>query len=279
MKLGILLPGRRPDDIALRLGQAREAGFGLCQLNFHQPGLTRADMVAVADAVEEYHVRPVAVGCYVNPLKPEDPGYGGATRADLDVVLHSLDILGARRVILWSGTLAPRLFDQHDANATEECLASLREFLGEVVRTTRARHYFLCIEPFGTHVLCDERLVAAFHETLEPTVAERVRYVVDAASFMTPHRYPSRDEHARSVCENLGPLAGVVHLRDCVLPPDGEPALPGPGQGRMDYPAYVESLFGCVADDVPAIIRNVPPAEFSASRDFLLQLTDGWELA
>jgi hypothetical protein len=63
VKLGINLAGRRPDDIAKRLEQARDAGFSLCQLNLHQTGFTRADLVSIADALLEHGVRPVSIGC------------------------------------------------------------------------------------------------------------------------------------------------------------------------------------------------------------------------
>src|SRR5205814_10071697 len=110
MKLGILLAGRRPEDIAERLKQAREAGFSLCQLNFHQTGLTRSDLITVADSMEEHGVRPVAVGCYINPFRAGDPSLMGVRRADLDLLLQSLDIVGARRVGLWSGTHADHAY-------------------------------------------------------------------------------------------------------------------------------------------------------------------------
>src|SRR5205085_1340300 len=83
---------------ALDLAQAREARFSLCQLNIVQTGITRADMIAIADAMLDQGVRPAAIGCYVNPLRPDDPTFMGTSRADLDVVLHSLDLIGARRV-------------------------------------------------------------------------------------------------------------------------------------------------------------------------------------
>src|SRR5579862_6485924 len=67
MKLGILLASRRLEEIPDRQKQAREAGFTLCQVNLHQAGLTRNDLVTL-DQFVDHHVRPAAIGCYVNPL-------------------------------------------------------------------------------------------------------------------------------------------------------------------------------------------------------------------
>src|SRR5256885_11662513 len=137
MKLGMLLAGKRPEDIAKRLEHAREAGFFLCQLNLHQTGYSRADMVAIMDAMEDYGVRAVAIGCYVNPLNPDDSSLNGTCRADLDLVLSSLDLLGARRVVLWSGTHASALYAPDERNHTEESEDTLRQFLTDVVNHTR----------------------------------------------------------------------------------------------------------------------------------------------
>ncbi len=279
MKLGILLAGRRPEDIAKRLEQAREAGFSLCQLNLHQSGITRAELMQVADSLVEFGVRAVAVGCYCNPLQPDDASLMGACRADLDTVLHALDVLGARRVVLWSGTLSDDVNGEHALNQTASSESVLREFLSDVVRTTQARRYTLVIEPWRSHVLGTEQQTRRFHDSLPPEVRERVRFVLDVPNLLTPDRHARRDEHVRTICSSLGELAGVVHLKDIIVPPDGEESLAAPGQGSLDYRAYLQAIFDCAAPDAPAIIRNAPPSEYGAIRDYLLRMSDRWELA
>src|SRR5262249_5991441 len=158
-------------------------------------------------------------------------------------LLHSLDLLGARRIVFWSGTRADAIYDDHPDNAGEEALADLREFLRELVRGTRCRHYFLVIEPWHSHVLNSESRILAFHDSLEPAIAEHVRYVMDAPNLLTAERYPDRDAQARTICRAIGDLAGVVHLKDCLLSPEGDIGLAGPGQGTLDYSAYLESIF------------------------------------
>jgi len=279
VKLGILLAGRRPGDIAQRLAQAREAGFSLCQLNFYQTGFTRSDLIEIANAILEQGMRAVAVGCNVNPLRPDDASFMGMSRTDLDLILHSLDIIGARRVVFWSGTRADTAYEEHPDNASEESLDALRDFLTDLVATTPARHYFLVIEPWYTHVLSDEARILAFHDSLTPEVAEHVRYVLDVPNLLSPARYPDRDRHVESICRAVGPIAGVVHLKDCIMPPDGEAGLPGPGHGALDYPAYLSALFRHAAPDAPAIVKNVPIPEYAEIRDYLLRANTRWELA
>lgn len=279
MKLGVLVAGRRPDDIVQRMDQAREAGFSLCQLNLMQSGFNRNDLVAIADSMLEYGVRPLAIGCYVNPMRPDDSSLMGANRADLDTLLHTLDIIGARRVVLWSGTHADALFDEHTENSAESSLGGLREFLTDIVRNTRARHYSLVVEPWKTHVLSSAEKVTDFHASLPPAVAERVRYVLDATNLITAEQYAERDLHVSAACEAVGRMGGVVHLKDIIMPPDGDDSLAGPGQGRLDYPAYVAAILKNAPPDAPAIVKNVPPSEFGSVRDYLLRLSDRWELA
>jgi len=266
------------EDAEVRLDQARAAGFSLCQLNLQRFGCERTALIALADRMLERDMRAVAIGCYVNPLRPDEPSPLGATRADLDQLLHEIDLVGARKVVLFSGSYAEALYDPHPDNFAAEALESLVEFVSDVVATTRARNYHLVLEPWHGHVLCDEDRIITFHEMLEPRVAEHVRYVLDASALITPERYPDRDRVARRICRSIGPAAGVVHLRDCIMPPDGEAALPGPGQGVLDYGAYVNALRANVPKDTPAIVRNVPPEEFSQTREFVLALADDWEL-
>lgn len=279
MKLGVLLAGRRPEDIAKRFEQASEAGFFLCQLNLYQTGLTRAELLSIADASLEFGVRPAAVGCYVNPMRPDDAGFNGASRSDLDFVLQSLDLIGARRIVLWSGTHAEGLYDEHDDNRSEDSLNALRVFLTDVVRTTRARHYFLTLEPWRTHVLNHEERIVMFHASLAPDVGERVRYVLDACDLLDETRYPARNSVAQRICARVGPLTGVVHLRDIIMPPDGEESLPAPGQGTLDYPEYVKAGLAHTRPDAPVIARNIPVQEYAEVRDYLLRMDDKWELA
>jgi sugar phosphate isomerase/epimerase len=279
VKLGVLLAGRRPEEITTRFEQARDAGFFLCQFNLCQSGFTRADIVTIADAAVDLGVRPVAVGCHLNPLSPDEPMTMGGTRADLDLLLHSLDILGARRVVIWSGTHADNMYDDHPDNAKPESLDVLRDFLTDTVRNTRMRHYFICLETWHTHVLRDEQTIVDFHETLAPQVQERVRYVLDAPSLISDTRYATCDAEAATICQKVGPLAGVAYLRDVIMPPDGEAALPGPCQGRLDYKAYLEQIRNNVGPDVPAIVRNVAISDFPEARDRLLRLSDRWELS
>lgn len=278
MRLGVLLAARSLEEADTRLSQAREAGFSLCQMNLQKGGCSRVELVTLADHMLEHGVRPVAIGCYVNPIRPDAAGPLGVSREDLIQLLHYLDIIGARRVVFSSGTFSDTPFDPHPDNTSEDALAMLAEFVSDVVAQTRARRYQLVIEPWYGHVLYNEDRVIAFHQLLDPAVSEHVRYVIDACSMIGPERYAERDKAARHILRAIGKAAGVVHLRDCIMPPDGETDLVPPGQGTLDYAAYVSALQECVPEDTPAVIRNLPPDEFAQSRDYLLRLSDDWQL-
>jgi sugar phosphate isomerase/epimerase len=279
LKLGVLLSGRRPADIAERLVQCRDAGFSLCQLNLLQSGISRADMVQIADAMFEQGIRPLAVGCYVNPMRPSDAGFSGACRDDLETILSGIDILGARRVVLWSGSFGERIFDHHEKNHSPDALEILKAFVTDVVRTTKARNYQLVLEPWHAHVLDTEERVASFHASLDPYVQPRVRYVLDAVAMMTPERYLERNIEMTKVCTKVGPLSGMVHLRDLVMPPDGDASIAAPGEGRLDFPGYLQWIEATCPQDAGAIVRNIGPAQFAAVRDYLLRTSQQWELA
>ncbi|MCC6731480.1 MAG: TIM barrel protein [Chthonomonadales bacterium] len=279
MKLGVLIAGRRPADVAPRLAQARDAGFSLCQLSLHQTGFGRQDLTEIADAMLEYGIRPVAVGCYVNPLRPDDAGFMGATRDDLMTLLQSLDIVGARRVVIASGSCAAAAHEAHPDNSADASLEALCDFLADVVAQTAARNYTLVIEPWTGHVLSSSDRVIALHSMLDPRTAGHVRYVLDAPSLIAPETYEQRDEAATAICRAFGAAAGVVHFRDVHRSPEGELLSAAPGAGDLDYAGYVECVVTEAPADVPGIVRNVRTTEYAGARDYMLRLRGDWQLA
>ncbi|NUQ70006.1 MAG: sugar phosphate isomerase/epimerase [Chthonomonadales bacterium] len=279
MKLGLLISLRSMDEADARFEQAQNAGFTLCQLNLHGPCAGRADLARLAEQMLEKQIRPLAIGCYVNPMRPDEAGPLGATRDDLSALLQHIDLLGARKVVCFSGSFADTLYDPHPDNSSRLALERLSGFISDIVENTRARNYQIVLEPWYGHVLSSEDRIIEFHSMLEPAMREHVRYVLDAAALLTPERYPDRDSMVSRICRSIGQAAGVVHLRDCVMPPDGEPGLPGPGQGALDYGSYVLELRKNVPSDTPAIVRNVPPDEYIEVRDYLQSLSIPWALA
>lgn len=278
MRLGIQLNGKSADDVVRRLGQARDAGFSLCQINLLQGGITRADLVAIADAIEDQGVRPVAIGCYLNPMRPDEPTPAGVSRADLDMVLQCLDIIGARRVVITSGTHADALAEYHPDNHTQESTDALRSFIGDVVRHTGARNYSLVIEPWRTHVLSSVQRVQQFHARLEPWVASHVRYAIDPVALLHAADYAQLDAFAADVCAKLGSYAGFARLQDCILADEETVAPAPPGAGDLDLAAYVKALMAACAADTPAVACNVKAADYAAARDLFLRINTGWRL-
>ncbi|MCL5283896.1 MAG: sugar phosphate isomerase/epimerase [Armatimonadetes bacterium] len=259
------------------LDQAHDAGFSLCQINFLWSGFTRNDLAAVANQMADRDMRPVGLGCYWNPMRPDDAGLMGVNQNDLRVLLQNLDVIGARRVVMWSGTYADTLLESDERNAGPECKAQLRDRLAEIVRGVRARHYYLVIEPWHTHVLDTEDACTGFYRTLPPDVAEHVRFVLDPPNLITPARYEKRDEAVSRIVRRMAQIAGVVHLKDCIMPPDGEAALPGPGEGKLNYPAFMNAVHEAVPGDIPAVIEHVAPDSYAIAREFVLRITNFME--
>lgn len=278
MRLGIQLNGKSSDDLVRRLALARDAGFSLCQLNLLFGGVTRADLLKLADAIEQYGVRPVAIGCYLNPMRPAEASPVGVARPDLDLILQSLDVLGARRVVLLSGTHAHDLGESHPDNEKPESLEALHALVVDIVTNTRARNFSLVIEPWSIHVLSSVDLVEEFHARLEPWIAEHVRYVVDPVPLLTPEYHARCDAFAAAVCARLGGVAGLARLEDCTCTVDGLVGPTAPGAGELDYPKFLEALMAACPPDTPAVACNVRSAEFAEVRDRLLRMSPAWRL-
>lgn len=276
MKLGIYIAGMGAEDLRGKFEQAREAGFSLCMTSLHRTGYSRQDLAAIADDLVELGIRPLALGCFLNPLRPEDASFMGACANDLDTLLQTLDIVGARRIVLCSGTYAESPVEPDERNSSDEGLAVLREFVAGVLARTRARNYQLVFEPNPAHVLSSPKRVLQFHEMLGEMEQRHVRYVLDGAAFVRPEAWEERDGIAQVSCAQLGAVAGIAYLRDAALDAAAGLLNPAPGEGELDFPGYVATLQKH-AGDTGAVIRSVTPDQFADVRDRLLRW-GGWEL-
>jgi sugar phosphate isomerase/epimerase len=201
----------------------------------------------------------------------------GASAEDLDTLLHALDIVGARRVVLCSGTYSDSPADPHDRNGTPEALDALHAFVGDVLARTKARNFQLVFEPNPFHVLSSPERAIEFHSRLSDVERTHVRYVLDGASMILASNWEERNMLARAACEQLGEIAGIAYLRDAAIDETAGVVYPAPGEGGLDYPQYASAMVRH-AGGAGAVIRSATPDRFADARDFMLRL-GAWELA
>lgn len=262
MQLGLWYEIRPADDLP-RLAD-RVAAMGFSSLHAHFPEgcdarLARRLRGACATAGLDLAV----VSGYANPLRPEDAPMG-FTMARLADLIDLLPTLGARRVVCWSGSFGAGLLDDHPDNHTQVGWDTLRAAVDDLLTALEQADAALLFEPFHTHVLgTPERLARFFGELNTPSVGA----VLDLPNMLPPDTWPRQTELIRDAVALLARHIGLVHLKDMRLR-DGAVDMPGPGQGLLDYKAFLGAL-KAVGTPAPLIVEHVTLAQAPAARSFV----------
>lgn len=264
MQLGIWIDIRPAQDVPRLFEQVAEMGFGAVQAHF-PAGCDAVLARRVRRAAAGSGLEIVAVSGYANPLRPGDApmGFTQAALADLIALLPALD---TRRVVTWSGTYAASLLEEHPQNQSADAWDALRRAVDDLFPLLDANDAILVFEPFFAHVLdTPERIVAFCEEIGSPYV----RVVLDPPNLLTPGMWQQQSELLPPLVAALAPYTSLIHLKDMRLR-GAALDLPGPGEGILDYPAFL----GAVARaeiSAPLLIEHVALERAARTRRFVLE--------
>jgi sugar phosphate isomerase/epimerase len=267
MELGVMVDIDSETNLADAFAEAREAGFSRGQVNVYVNGFTAEDVRLIAVAANDAQFHVDAVGCYMNPLHPDDPSLNSTDLGDWKTLVANMSMMnGVERIVCWSGTLgkavgSPNLLNQETAtfnsayNAITEMLEQVRGFPIEIL-----------LDPYITHVLHD---VSSCLRMAQKFPGGEVKIVLDAPNLIVKQDFAHRDERAQEIVHHLGPAVGLVHLRDMAPKDDLRRKFAAPGSGTLDYPAYVGAI-NKYTPDVPIIVAQVKGvAQMEAAREFV----------
>lgn len=263
MQLGLWLEIRARDDLGRLLD--RVAAMGFSSLHAHFPeGCDAALARRLARASANSGLPVVAVSGYANPLRPDDAPKG-STLAQLAGLIELMPRLDARRLVSWSGTFSPGLYDDHPDNHTQAGWDALRASVDELAPLLDEAEAILLLEPHYTHVLGDPDSVVRFCvEVNSPYLG----VVLDPPNLLSPATWEQQAELIPTAVAALAPYIGLVHLKDMRLR-GGKLDLPGPGQGVLDYPTFLGAV-GAAGISAPAIVEHVTLEQAAAARYFVL---------
>ena len=267
MELGVMVSLREGADFARAFAEAREAGFTQGQVNCAIPGLTADEVreIALAAHGAKFHVD--AVGCYMNPLRPEETGSGEPGALDWKTLAENMAMLnGCERIVCWSGTLGKTLATPNLLNQEDATFNNLYTALAGLLEQVRGIPVELVLEPFSAHVLHDaascRRMAAKFP-------GGEVKVVLDAPNVVSLQDYAHRDAHVQEFVRQVAPAVGLVHLKDVTRDDAGHRLFHAPGRGGLDYGRYLRAI----AEHIPAVPIIVEDAsgvdEMRAAREFL----------
>lgn len=263
-----VIQGRDPEEIA-----ARTAEFGLTAVQFiprevqvgfgfdtDSPALS-ADFSRWRKAYDAAGVQIAAVGGYLNLLHP-DPGHRAGNIAAFTSFLRRMSELGTTLISTETGSLAPSGdWDDDPANRTPEAWTAFREVVTGLAGVAAAEGVTMLLEPYVVNICHTPELgVQMLQEVGSPALG----ICMDPTNFFTNElaRPELVADTMRSGFAAEGPYVRLAHAKD-VTPPapgSGKPGLPGPGQGLIDYPLYLELLAG-IGYDGPLVIEHLTEDE------------------
>jgi sugar phosphate isomerase/epimerase len=263
-----VIQGRDPEEIA-----ARTAEFGLTAVQFiprevqvgfgfdtGSPALSD-DWSRWRRAFDAAGVQVVAVGGYLNLLHRDLDRRAAAVDA-FTSYLRRMNELGTTRISTETGSLSPTGdWDDDPANRTPEAWDAFREVVTGLARTAESEGVTILLEPYIVNV-CHTPALGV--QMLQEIGSSALGICMDPTNFFT-NELAAPEFVADTIKSGFaveGPYVGLAHAKDVTPPAPGspKPGLPGPGQGLIDYPLYLD-LLGGISYDGPLVIEHLVEAE------------------
>lgn len=267
LELGVMVTIREETDPAQAFAEARDAGFTRGQVTSFIHGITAEEVRQIAVAARQAEFRVDAVGCYMNPLRPDDAGLHGTDLLDWKTLAANMAMMnGVERLVCWSGTLSRDLGAPNLLNGEEQTFNSLFTVLHGLLEQIRGLPVQILLEPYTAHVLSDARGCVRLTQRFP---GGDVKVVLDAPNMIPAADYAGRDSRVAALISEIAPAVGLIHLKDLGRSSDGHRTFAAPGQGALSYGAYLRALTQSVPE-VPVIIENVIGVEeMRAARQFV----------
>ncbi|MBV9851729.1 MAG: sugar phosphate isomerase/epimerase [Armatimonadetes bacterium] len=267
MDIGVTVMIHDDTDFAQAFAEARDAGFSHGQVTIFVPGITADEVreIALAAHTAKFHVD--AVGCYMNPLRPDEPSPQETTRMDWKTVAENMGMLnGVERIVCWSGTLGKTLGTPNLLNQENSTFNNLYIALSGLFEQVRGLPIQIVLEPYSAHVLSD---AASCVRMAKKFPSGALKVVLDAPNILSVKEFTQWDARVEEFVRQVTPAVGLVHLKDVSRGDGGHRVFLPPGQGALDYGRYLRAV-AQHAPDVPVILENVRGGdEMRAAREFI----------
>lgn len=267
MELGVMINLYEETDVSAAFWYAKEAGFRRGQVTSFIHGITPDEVRRIGLAARDHGFRVDAVGCYINPLRLDDPGLHGVDVTDWQTLAENMGMLsGVERIVCWSGTLGRTLTAPNLLNAEDETFNSLFIALNGLSERARGLPVQIILEPHNAQVLSD---AAACVRLARRFPGGGVKVVLDAPNLLPTKAYALRDVRVPEMVAQIAPAVGMVHLRDFTLDEDGQRQFWRAGTGGLDYGAYLRAVARFLPE-VPIVIEQVQTVEeMRSAREFV----------
>ncbi|TBL79978.1 sugar phosphate isomerase/epimerase family protein [Paenibacillus thalictri] len=247
MNLGILAHcyGKLPlEELAVKIGAG---GFNSVQLALAKaladvesglgqlsPGLANY----VAESFDRRGVRIAVLGCYINPINPDQ----AARRYEIDRFKEHLRYardFGASMVATETGKLTTYQ-EQNPDGYQQVAWNLLRETVEELAEEAEKWGVMLAIEPATSLVIHD---TDGMVRLLAEVPSSNIGVVIDPVNLLEGYNIERQDEVMIDAFSRLGHKTALIHAKDIVMDPNGQKKYaPVIGQGILNYPLFMSLL-------------------------------------
>jgi len=140
----------------------------------------------------------------------------------------------------------------------------LHYILVEALREARDHGATLLLKPDGRDLdTCREQIGRLTEEIAWPNLG----FVMDPANYLLSRPMANLTDQLSRLCEELGPLAPLLHAKDLRLESEST-SIPPAGRGRLDYETFFR-LYQRHQPQAQVILEHVRPADIEEARDYL----------
>lgn len=275
MKLGILAHSFGQLPVHELAKQVNTHGFSYIQLALAKaihgidtrlgalsPGLGHH----IGEAFDREGVRIAVLGCYFNPLHPDET----LRRYGIDRFKEHLRFardFGTRIVATETGSLdADYLF--HPDNRNETSYQAVRAVLEELAEEAERWGTFVGIEVAATHAIhSPERM----ERLLADVPSSNIGIVLDPVNLLDAVNIGSQDDVIEDAFRRLGSRIVLVHAKDAQRTAGGDVSHVAAGQGELNYALLGEKLRAC-KPHVDVVLESVLPEETAAAADYVRRM-------
>jgi sugar phosphate isomerase/epimerase len=267
MDLGVMVNIYEETEFTGAFEDAVEAGFKHGQVNVFLPRITPEEVRLLALAAKQANFTVDAVGCYFNPLRPDDSSLHHVDYTDWKTVAANMAMMnGVERIVCWSGTLGKTLTTPNLLNQEEDTFNSVVAAIKGMLDEVKGLRAEILVEPFTAHVLCDGKTCSRLTSKFP---GGEVKIVLDAPNIISHKEFVHRDQRVQEFVAEVGPTVGIVHLKGMARDDNGHRRFPRAGAGVLDYAAYLRAIADHTPE-VPVIIDHVYSVrEMIAARQFV----------
>lgn len=227
----------------------------------YSPGLGRM----VAQKLKEREIHVAVLGCYINPVNPDEEKRKAEIRQFIEHLKYAKAI-GADMVGTETGRYDAE-FKVVPYTYTEGCYQLLLKSMGEIAAAAEKLGVTVGVEGVYDHTLYCPELMRRFLEDMD---SPNVEVILDPVNLIGPNQVDVQQEVVNKAFRLYGDKITMVHVKDFVMK-DGEPKCAHIGEGLFDYRPLLKNL-KAQKPYITMLLENSNAGRYHSDVDYLQKI-------